>query len=202
MCLGETSRNLHQPNSAGIGVISTPLPGPLLVRGGEGEKNWWDVLPRVARASRPWAILFCSVGALVRLRVSAPAARHLCSSPAGKSASSVSAATSTTMPLRRSFELAGVRKATKISPRWGWAAPAESHHGGARQESGPDGPSARRRADGAAHRPYQGSIPFCSVEALGRVRVSESLRWRVFGESPNRTIGIISTLHPKPSPPG
>jgi len=156
MCLGETSRNLHQPNSAGIGVISTPLPGPLLVRGGEGEKNWWDVLPRVARASRPWAILFCSVGALVRLRVSAPAARHLCSSPAGKSASSVSAATSTTMPLRRSFELAGVRKATKISPRWGWAAPAESHHGGARQESGPDGPSARRRADGAAHRPYQG----------------------------------------------
>ena len=154
--------------------------------------------------------------------VSAPAARHLCSSPAGKSTSS-GGATSTSMPLRRSFELVGVRQSTKISPRWGCAAPAEGHHGGTRptdercdgyaapaeghrggplQESGTDGQSAQQRADGAAHRPYQGSIPFCSVEALGRVRVSESLRWRVFGESPNRTIGIISTLHPKPSPPG
>ncbi len=123
-------RDLRLPrlDSTPLRKPSPPAPLPsdgrgwrrtLLVRGGEGKKlvGRFTQGSRCAPALGYLLLLRWSVGGPL---VSAPAARHLCSSSAGKSASS-GGATSTTMPLRRSFELAGVRKATKISPRRGCA---------------------------------------------------------------------------------
>jgi hypothetical protein len=41
-----------------IYTCGPPLPDPLLRGGGEGENNCWGWLPRVARASQPWARIF------------------------------------------------------------------------------------------------------------------------------------------------